>query len=89
MILTAHKTLRLMIPLLGVAALSLWLSACSNDPVSSDGRKVGTVEIGPRLEFSEESFEFGYAPQQSTISHVFWLHSTGDDTLRILKIVPG
>ena len=97
MILTTYKTWRLMIPLLGVAVLSLWLSACSSDPISSDdeGRKVGTVdstdtvEIGPRLELSEDSFEFGYAPQYSTVSHVFWLHSTGDDTLRILRIAPG
>jgi hypothetical protein len=43
----------------------------------------------PRLTLPESSFDFGYVPQNSTISHVFWMHSTGDDTLRIIRVVPG
>ncbi len=34
-------------------------------------------------------FDFGFVPQNSTISHVFWLHSNGDDSLKIIKVVPG
>lgn len=48
-----------------------------------------TVESAPRLALPESSFNFGYVPQNSTISHDFWLHSTGDDTLRILRVKPG
>ena len=43
----------------------------------------------PRLEIPESIFDFGYVPQNAVISHVFWLKSTGDDTLRILNIKPG
>ncbi len=43
----------------------------------------------PRLVLPVSTFDFGYVPQNSGISHVFWLKSSGDDTLRILKVVPG
>ncbi len=43
----------------------------------------------PQLSIPEASFDFGYAPQNSTISHVFWLHSTGTDSLKIIKVSPG
>lgn len=44
---------------------------------------------GPRISVPESEFNFGKAPQSATISHTFWLYSTGDDTLRLTKIVPG
>jgi hypothetical protein len=44
---------------------------------------------GPSLTIPDPTFDFGYVPQNSTISHVFWLHSTGDDTLKIIKVSPG
>jgi len=43
----------------------------------------------PRVEVSEESFDFGYVPQGATISHVFWLKNTGGDTLRINDVRTG
>lgn len=43
----------------------------------------------PRLEISESEFDFGFVPQNTKISHVFWLHSAGTDTLRIVKVNPG
>ena len=43
----------------------------------------------PRMEISELEFDFGYVPQNSEISHVFWLYNRGDDTLKIDKVVPG
>jgi hypothetical protein len=49
----------------------------------------GSLVAAPRLEIPDRSFDFGYVPQESHISHVFWLHSTGTDTLKILKVVPG
>ncbi|MDX9857031.1 MAG: hypothetical protein RBT76_04535 [candidate division Zixibacteria bacterium] len=49
----------------------------------------GSLTAAPRLEIPENTFNFGYVPQNATISHDFWLYSTGDDTLRILRIVPG
>jgi len=50
---------------------------------------VGSVSAAPRMEIPETVFDFGYVPQHSKISHDFWLRSIGDDTLKILKVVPG
>jgi len=49
----------------------------------------GYAFSAPRLTIPESTFNFGYAPQNSKVSHVFWLHSTGDDSLKIIKVVPG
>ncbi len=49
----------------------------------------GSVFGAPNLTIPVTDFDFGYVPQNSTISHVFWLKSTGDDTLRILSVKPG
>lgn len=43
----------------------------------------------PRLTLSEAEFNFGFVPQNARITHVFWLHSTGNDTLKITRVVPG
>ena len=47
------------------------------------------LQAAPRMELPVSEFDFGYAPQHSKISHTFWIHNTGDDTLKILKVVPG
>jgi hypothetical protein len=49
----------------------------------------GLVQGAPRLTIPETSFDFGYAPQNAMLTHVFWLHSTGDDTLKIIRVKPG
>lgn len=48
-----------------------------------------SAAAAPVMTLSETSFEFGYAPQNSKISHVFWLKSVGDDSLKILQVKPG
>ena len=50
---------------------------------------VTSVLATPRMTLPETEFNFGYAPQNSKLSHVFWVHSTGDEMLKILKVVPG
>ncbi len=47
------------------------------------------VQAAPRLTIPEAEFDFGFAPQNSKLTHTFWLHSTGDDTLKILRVKPG
>lgn len=47
------------------------------------------VSSAPRMTMPESVFNFGYVPQNSKISYDFWLFSTGDDTLKILKVKPG
>jgi len=49
----------------------------------------GAAWSAPRLTIMESEFNFGFVPQHSKISHDFWLLSTGDDELKILKVVPG
>ena len=49
----------------------------------------GATLAGPNLTIDEPEFDFGFVPQHAKVSHVFWLHSTGDSTLKITKIVPG
>ena len=44
---------------------------------------------GPKLTIKQSTFNFGFVPQNSKVAHVFWLHSTGDDTLKIIDVIPG
>jgi hypothetical protein len=48
-----------------------------------------TTAAEPVLTLSEKMFDFGYVPQNSKVSHVFWLHNTGDQDLKITKVTPG
>lgn len=43
----------------------------------------------PQITIPQPQFDFGYAPQGAIISHVFWLYSTGTDTLKIIQVSPG
>jgi hypothetical protein len=43
----------------------------------------------PKLTIPNAEFDFGYVPQHATISHVFWLYSTGTDSLKIVNVRPG
>lgn len=43
----------------------------------------------PRLTILDNEFDFGYSPQNCEIAHSFWLHSTGNDSLKIMKVTPG
>lgn len=49
----------------------------------------GSVVAGPRFEVSEFEYDWGKTCQHATVSHRFWIESTGDDTLVITKIAPG
>ena len=44
---------------------------------------------GPFLVLPEKSFDFGYVPQNSSISHEFILRNEGTDSLFILNVKPG
>ncbi len=43
----------------------------------------------PKMFISHDIFDFGYVPQNSKVSHVFWLKSVGEDSLKVLKVTPG
>ncbi|MBI5868704.1 MAG: hypothetical protein HZB43_10550 [candidate division Zixibacteria bacterium] len=42
-----------------------------------------------KIDVPQTTFNFGYVPQNSSISHVFWVKSVGEDTLRITDVRPG
>ncbi len=50
---------------------------------------VMSVQAAPKLTIETNEFNFGYTPQNSKVSYSFWLKSTGDEELKILKVVPG
>ncbi len=60
----------------------------NNEVPPNDDRPVDNPST-PELTIFEPEFDFGIVPQHSKISHIFWLHSTGYDTLVIDKIIPG
>lgn len=49
----------------------------------------GAVTAAPGIRVSPEQFNFGTLPQHSTVKSIFWIHSIGDDTLRITRVIPG
>lgn len=44
---------------------------------------------GPMVSIPEATFNFGKVPQHVKISKTYWVKSVGDDTLKILTLVPG
>jgi len=47
------------------------------------------VLAAPLMDIPEKEFDFGLVPQNSDVSHIFWIFNRGDDTLKIEKVVPG
>lgn len=43
----------------------------------------------PAVKIPHDTFNFGKVIQNATTTHSFWIKSVGDDTLRILDVVPG
>ncbi|MBU0985024.1 MAG: DUF1573 domain-containing protein [candidate division Zixibacteria bacterium] len=49
----------------------------------------GSILAGADMMIPDATFNFGKISQHRTLTHHFWIKSTGDDTLRILEIDPG
>ena len=49
----------------------------------------GDPSKGPRIKVADEVFDFGYVPQKSLVSHIFWLQNSGGQTLEIKKLTPN
>ncbi|MDD5427512.1 MAG: hypothetical protein PHN52_13630 [candidate division Zixibacteria bacterium] len=62
------------------------LFACDDNIVSGDEKD---DFIGPQLTFGDTLFDFGYTPQNATVSHTFWLYSTGTEPVEIHRVIPG
>ena len=44
---------------------------------------------GPKLLIPQTSFDFGYTPPQSVISHYYLVKNVGEDILKIESVKPG
>jgi hypothetical protein len=54
------------------------------------GSFVGQAQAeGPKLLIPQTSFDFGYVPPQSVISHYYMVKNVGEDILKIEKVKPG
>ena len=49
----------------------------------------GSAGAGPFLAIPEPEFDFGNTPRGVKVSHVFWLHASGTDSLKIVEVNPG
>jgi len=49
--------------------------------------RLGIAE--PKLYIPEQRWDFGHVPQNSVLSHDYWIKNTGTDTLRIIRVKPG
>ncbi len=43
----------------------------------------------PKIMVPEKSWDFGHIPQQSTVSHAYWVKNVGTDSLKIIKVKAG
>lgn len=48
-----------------------------------------TKSTNAKVFIEETNFDFGYIPGGETVSHSYYLHSRGTDSLKILKVQPG
>ncbi len=53
------------------------------------GLMIGAAWAAPVLEIPESEFNFGRTAQHATVAHTFWLKSTGDEPVEVVKVVPG
>ncbi len=42
-----------------------------------------------KLYIDNTDFQFGWIPSDAYVSHAYWLHSRGEDSLKILSVRPG
>lgn len=74
--------------LLFVAGSTAW--AGTNVSKQGDTPKTtGESNYKGKMELLETDFDFGYVPQDSKVSHIFWLKNIGEDSLEIINVKPG
>ena len=74
------RTLRI-----GISSLTITFFALSLLTLQSDAKPPQVSG----LEITDESTDFGYAPQYSKLSRVYWIKASGQDTVRIHNVKPG
>ena len=49
----------------------------------------GIIWAAPVVEVPETSWDFGHVPQNSKLTHDYWIKNIGTDSLKIIKVKPG
>jgi hypothetical protein len=49
----------------------------------------GICLASPKIEVPETSWDFGHVPQNSTLTHDYWIRNIGTDSLKIIRVKPG
>lgn len=49
----------------------------------------GVSYAEPKLYIPEMRWDFGHVPQQSVLTHDYWIKNIGTDTLKIIRVKPG
>ncbi len=63
---------------------------CGGTPVQPKNSSATTGDFREgRLHFPEVEFDFGFVPQETFVSHSYWLLNRGADTLEVIQIKPG
>jgi len=57
--------------------------------VATAAHTTAQEQTGPRLKCATEIFDFGFVPQDATVSHTYWLRNTGTETVEIKQIKPN
>lgn len=63
-----------------IAGVTLFI-ACSN--------LLFAQQLGPKILVVDPAFDFGFIPQNTKVSHSYWVNNLGTDTLRIFDVRPG
>lgn len=53
------------------------------------GDASGLPGLKPKIRLSEDYWYFGYLHTGAVVHHDFWIHNSGEDTLKISKVTPG
>jgi len=49
--------------------------------------RIGFTE--PKIFIPEQRWDFGHVPQNSVLTHDYWIKNIGTDTLKIIRVNPG
>ena len=74
--------------LLFVTASTVW-AGTSASRKGGTPKTAGESNYKGQMDLPVTDFDFGYTPQNSKISHIFWIKNIGEDSLEIINVKPG
>ena len=82
------KTVVMVIALL--LMIAVFAQAQTPAPKTEPGKDLSAFPPSKAKVYAGEvDFQFGYMPNDASVSHSYWLHSRGEDSLKILRVKPA